>query len=687
MVSHLPKEISEMNDEVGMRAGVDKELITQNPFATDRADHYKYSKLLSLWVAPLFYPRLLGEKPTALLGGYGSGKTMVLRFLSFGGQEEDFRRKKHLTGKWSPVQAREFLTSLQFVGVYLQLRTVGFGSFQGDSLSEQTWATVFGHYFNLIFCGLIVHIWNTIRTRMVRLGRRASEDFTRETLGGLFGPSAGNMTPTSETLTKGIRSLMWEIEQFIQMNGVRKAPLDPTSLTLPGKPISVAASALTNAWPELKGKPVYLLIDEYECLSEGQQRVVNSILRHSEDPLVLKLALRRYGWRTHNTLVDGEKIVAGDHFREIKIEDELYWRGRKKMKPYLTLLEEISRKFLSLDPVLERHGLLDPKKLLQELSHEEEARSVLPEKDPLEHIERLKEAVRTRVPLGADPKKLAEQLIDAENPLLDMMNLLLINRGRRVSEVIEAYSDYKRGADTPLADKYKLLYSKLSGALLFQLIHLYGQHAKRKTYCGFRTYGALSSGVIRRYLELCEQAFAFAIQRGDKLDSATGIDRKLQDEAARKIARRCLDEASTIPRWGRQVDSLVRSLGRLFRSLHVDDERIREPEPTYICVDRSSLDHDDRDAVESAIQHVLLFEKMPMKPRSSSGERRDELALSRMLAPEFDISCNLRGRTELSSSELAIFIHGPKRLIQKVIGQKLSGGQKAAQQRQLWDVI
>jgi len=87
----------------------------------------------------------------------------------------------------------------------------------------------------------------------------------------------------------------------------------------------------------------------------------------------------------------------------------------------------------------------------------------------------------------------------------------------------------------------------------------------------------------------------------------------------------------------------VRSLGAVFSGLQ-KDPRLKEPEVTYFCVDKTSLSEVARMILDTAVQWSVLQEKRPMKGKLSTEPLLDVYALNHILAPYFKISYRLRGR-------------------------------------------
>ena len=106
--------------------------------------------LFRLFSRPSYFPELETPRPCVLEGGRGTGKTTVLRCLSYEGRYA-------LEGAdGAPI------TEWAYFGFYYKVNTNSVRAFQGDELSERQWQKLFAHYLNLILCGRVVEflVWH-----------------------------------------------------------------------------------------------------------------------------------------------------------------------------------------------------------------------------------------------------------------------------------------------------------------------------------------------------------------------------------------------------------------------------------------------------------------------------------------------------------------------------------------------
>ncbi len=205
--------------------------------------------------------------------------------------------------------------------------------------------------------------------------------------------------------------------------------------------------------------------------------------------------------------------------------------------------------------------------------------------------------------------------------------------------------------------KYRTSYEKYKIALLFQLI---SDYRDKKIYGGFDTFAMLSSGIIRNYLELCWHAFNQAIFNNKEELLAGKISIENQTKAAVEMAERSFEDIEMIETHGREIKDFIFHIGRFFRALHMD-ERLKEPEPIYFCTNDSQLDKDTKELLDTAQKWSVLQKKPAMQPESPTRLNDtfpDVFVLNRIFSPKFRISYRIRGRTNISPTELKILLKG-----------------------------
>ena len=216
-------------------------------------------KLFDLFAEPTYFPRLITARPCVLEGGRGTGKTTVLRGLSYQGQFAIRKNKVEDIPEWP------------FFGFYYRVDTNRVGAFQGLELNEIEWTRKFGHYVNLIICIQAMRFlawFQTVtgistdldETSRVRISRTFSFEIPKD----------------NQQLLEILTCKLDEFENHI--NNVAAPPVPRLSML--GAPIQALMESI-KLQTAFSDKQFFILIDEYENLRDYQQKLMNTLIKHS----------------------------------------------------------------------------------------------------------------------------------------------------------------------------------------------------------------------------------------------------------------------------------------------------------------------------------------------------------------------------------------------------------------------
>jgi hypothetical protein len=269
---------------------------------------------------------------------------------------------------------------------------------------------------------------------------------------------------------------------------------------------------------------------------------------------------------------------------------------------------------------------------------EAEARSLLADrKTKNQHFKLLKLA---RKPVAIEE---AQGLLSCpENPLLEMLNILWVIRGKAPEDVRKTMLDYLAGSKSPAVSKYRMDYvDKYKLSLMFLLCHVYRQN---KQYYSFNTFSFLSSGIVGNFIELCRRSFQLAyFEDREKLFTKGQIDPEIQDMAAKEASASELQMVTRIHEHGETLYRFVCNLGNIFRSYHAD-AGLKYPETNQFSVEAGALRDPKLKAVFHAAEEWSLVQRKPRLQRTSpSSPRREIYTLNRIFSPAFEITYRTRG--------------------------------------------
>jgi hypothetical protein len=632
----------------------EEKLDLKNPFAGFNASLMNDDDIIRYWIEPhILFGRqalgidLTGDIPVVLEGGRGTGKTMLLKFMS---------NEVAIKGYVTKHQAGDsFLGLTPYLGVYHRFDGPSLGRFASRHTPDEAWEMVFKHYLELIIGQKFITMLSNLKhNKCIDLEPNREKELMLEIL-RLVDPASGCQAEdcSIEFATIFLQQKLDKVFEFINNSALSEEAKFSDHVLGSGRLIFGIPQLVLKRLPDLCDKRIIILLDEYENLRLNQQKIVNTLVKATKLPVTFRIGTRLRGFKTYDTLNEGEFLMEDADYRKIRFEDVL----TAKKDSFRDLLKMIARRRLEQISEFKKRQIVDIEELLGELSSEDEALTIVfggkmtgkeideypTEKYESEakHVGEIRDILKSKY--RSDVEKTLPSLVSKQNPLLEMLNLLLLRRGYTPDKVVRLFKAYvSKNKKSIYYSKYKNLYDKNKLDLLFQLVSL--NKPKQKQYAGFSVFCMLSSGIIRNFLELCYQSFNIALfSDRESLIEAREMPIQAQTGGAKIRAERYMDVIERIPEYGNEIKSLVRSLGAIFYSWQ-NDPVLSEPEVTYFCVDRTSLSDKARRILDSAVQWSVLQPKKPMKGKSANDPLFDVYALNHILAPYFGISYRLRGR-------------------------------------------
>ncbi|WP_156416587.1 MULTISPECIES: hypothetical protein [unclassified Sphingopyxis] len=258
-----------------------------DPFGIYRAEWLK-DALFKLFTKPAYYPELETPRPCVLVGGRGTGKTTVLRCLSYEGR---FELEKHSAAT---------ISQWPYYGFYYRVNTNRVTAFRGDELTDRQWERVFAHYLNLVFCGQVVEFLNW-HAKHAPAGEALPTSVCQDVADSLYLDVADDQAQLLKSIHRGRR----RFEAFLNN-------LDPTALpplSLQGQTIDDLCQAVLEL-PQFLGKSLFFIVDEFENLLDYQQVVLNTLIKHCGPHYTFKIGVRDLGWRKRSTLCPSSEHLA-----------------------------------------------------------------------------------------------------------------------------------------------------------------------------------------------------------------------------------------------------------------------------------------------------------------------------------------------------------------------------------------
>ncbi len=596
-------------------------------------------RLFELFSAPDYFPEMTTSRPCILVGGRGTGKTTVLRGLSYQGQFEIEKRDSQRVHSWL------------YYGFYSRVDTNRVGAFKGPELSEFQWRRRFAHYMNLLMCVQALRFlsWfhettgNTTDLDQIELERIAS---------AFSLPSPGD----NDDLLSSLERSLTKFEAHI--NNVADDP--GPSLSLQGAPVDVLFEAIKRQKVFTK-KLFFFLIDEYENLEDYQQRLVNTLIKHSGELYSFKICVRELGWRVRNTIAESEVLVSPADYIKIDITDVM--QGSK--------FEEFSHKVCQdrlAALVKERdNDVADIRDLLPSLSEDDEA-TLLGIED---HNQPILDSLREFAP---------PDIIDRMTPMeLCLLGYWSDSHNQPLNEVFAHYRQNRTAWQTRL-DNY-------GHSLLFTIRR--GRRGIRKYYAGWNTFIKLSGGNIRFLLQLVEAGLSRHLREGNELNQA--LSPEMQTIAAQLTGRANLTELEGISVHGAQLTKLLLSLGRVF-GLMASSPEGHTPEVTQFRVvgtwATETQEHDTNTLLTAAVMHLALARRSGSKLMSKGDIRDWEYMIYPIYVPFFNFSYRRKRKMHLKPAQVLALVDEPSRGIREILANtERSDDEPLPEQLQLFELF
>ncbi len=604
-----------------------------NPFRQFRAEQLR-EELWKLYVP--FPATLLTPRPLILEGGRGSGKTMFFICNSW--------RDRLLSLESLEKTIGELLTANESVGIYYRVEPF-LKYMTGNGRND--WDHIFSTYLSICIIKELLFLCEELISEGILVHSDMIKPFS--VFETLFNDNR-NVTNFPQAF-EACNYILNEIENIINSpnQGLN------IKLTVVGTLVSKFIDQLTFN-TVFSNTTFRIYIDEYETLLEYQQRIINTLIKYSNYKVIYNIGMRPRGMKTSLTISDTEIIQQPDDYHLFKPESFFTPEDNEGQKVYLNILYEICKKRIMSLGYNDKLNT-DIKFYLGEYDINKEIEDIVLRKSPPPFFKELKKQICFLEP---DPNK-AETFIQvlAENahPINARLHLCLLKRTKRyrpdLTELVQQYKGWLSGEN----NKYREWFTHNKLGLVFLLSNEYPGY---KQFYGYEVFAMLSSGVIRYFLELCEQAFDFAFSNGFDWDSIRPLSPQEQTKAARYVSRYKIRNIEKYEPYGRNLRILVQNIGEIFKEYHQNSElTLGEPEPNHFSTDYFKISQETKRVLDSAIMWAVLQER----PSNKSKETFLPLDvydfhLNHIYCPYFGISYRKKHKMEFSPEDLDILCSG-----------------------------
>ncbi len=638
-----------------------------NPFNVTKASDFNDEEIAAYFVdipGPGFSALANPTSPMPMLirGGKGSGKTHLMRYFSY-----PLQKLRH-----SP----DFVRGIReegYIGIYHRCGGLNASRFRGKNQTTDVWDSIFSYYMEiwlsqlLLCCAAdfasaagesVASQTNAVRTCVDLLD-------SRELMG-----SPTTFTEFADRLHEFQRMLDLEVNNCA-LTGTLSVNIRATA----GRLVFGIPKVLTSKLESMKGLQVLYLIDEFENLTESQQRYVNTLLREKELPSSFKIGGRSYGFKTFKTLSGEEDIKEGSEYEVLPLDVRL--RDHKQYKNFAERL--CARRLIQAGYAPSPSTNLDDLAgMLIDAFERPESDSLLTADTAfvlekykgrdLPYFAKLRQRLGDGSSAGVAPGIRGQADIEAvvrtlelpQYPILEKINIFRLYQEWRTSKdlredalrISEQCKSFLNGERT---GEYASLVEKRKADMLAQMLRECDQPQR---YLGFDSFVEMSEGLPRNLLVILKNIFSWATFNGERPLSGGKISVASQRQGTRDAAEWFFDDARMPGDDGASIRAGVNRLATLFRDVRFSDK----PSEKAVCTFSVNLS-----ACSTEAQRIVnLAEKWSLLIVVAGGQRDrntmrvdEKYYINSMLAPKWDLPVARGGALELNPDEVnSIFAPG-----------------------------
>lgn len=549
------------------------------------------------------------------------------------------------------------------MGIYFRCSGLNGSRFQGKHQTDEAWARVFSFYMDLWLCEQLLVVLNDLQKESACWSDDEQEEFSRAVYALL---NARSETETSIPVPSGIRALLdrvldirHDMDRAIN-NAALTGKLEVEILANPGVLIFASCQQAAAKLSGLGSIKFTFLIDEFENLSETQQRYFNTLLREKELPCCFLIGGREWGVRTHKTLSAGEENKRGNEYEWIVLEDR-YRHGKTSYSEFCRNMVVSRLKDSGLSRSAEETIELTLGSKATDRFENDTLLEVVGPCPPAQRVHALR--LRRVVYQATQNKDLAEQigraLMIPDSPLLEKLAILKFykewNDSRSVTlATAEEARSYVQPllTSTPSAELNNFL-NLWKADLISQI---YWENDRRQPYLGFDQFVDMSGFLPRSLLMILKYVTNWSVFFGERPFTGGGsISHEAQNAGVLDAARWFLSDAKPLGQEGEDCDRAIRRLGALLRAVRQADKPT-EVSVTSFSTNFQKIDPSVAKIIETCADHRLLIEIPGGRSARNRGSIHRKFQIHPMLAPLFGLSTGRRGELSLKPVEVgAIF--------------------------------
>lgn len=623
----------------------------ENPFFVNKASDFTDDDILAFWVDfPGGYSNIVnlsGQRAMMILGGKGSGKTHLLRYLS------------------APVQLKlanneaERVLASKVIGVYYLCGGLDAHRFSGKGQNADVWRGVFQYSMDLTLLEACL-----------------------DTIGLLIPPSDPGWCQVAQDVFallsprwsgafsyEGLREFLaaerLSVDEQVNNAAMRRS----LNISIRARPSVLIFRSMERACTHiaaLRGCRVVLIVDELENLDEDQQRYVNSLVREQHPPISMRVGARLYGVRTLKTFSAGEPLRAGSEYERVHLDDYVRAKGVDKYLAFVSSLC-VARLRTAGFHVPEHSSNVEQIRFMRSAfdepgstwSGEVEyafARERFPQSGDRPWMLDLVRSLRD-CNIGVSSEEVLSALALEQYPLLERLNVHLFYRvwadGRNLEQGAKAiHYQAKTYINSGGAEKGE--YSEQIRRWRADLgAQIYRGCRKSVPYFGWEEIVSLSHDLPRNLLTILREIYNWSEFNEEAPFGEGLISCDAQSAGIRMAADWFLSDVAIEGSDGETLRGTVGRLGELLRTYRYA-QKPSEVGVSQIAVDWSELNGECRRLIELMVNWSLLVEiRRGHRDKNDTARVDRKFQINRLLAAKYEVSTAKRGVLSLTAEEVA----------------------------------
>ena len=274
-----------------------------NPFSNNRAE---YMKELWRYYVPNTKIDFNTCQPLYIEGGRGTGKTTL--FLC------NCWREKYSQNKNAGGNGIDSILKEGYVGLYYKVDPVFVSAMKGNGRDDEFWSGLFCTYLSI---EIVKELFEFI-SRTEKCGKLSKEDIKKisvkyyNSVRGKDGMLSYDITEllsdcedVLDEIENSMNSMLYETER------IRK--------TSPGTIVNQIINQIShiNIFENVTFK---IFIDEYESLSKWQQKLINTLIKRSNNKIVYNIGVKPKGIKTFETIAENEILQKTHDYQSFSLD-------------------------------------------------------------------------------------------------------------------------------------------------------------------------------------------------------------------------------------------------------------------------------------------------------------------------------------------------------------------------------